>query len=177
MSENCDLGSQENTLIRDVYRGKMHATKIHWELLKETVNSGRALQFVINIDSGHQKQLPVSNSQYAPQFNVFSSQRQFCNANPWSNFQAHSWPTNQIDKTGAYPGHQTTKTNALAKGKACNYCGLQNHFSRVCRKKIPCQKFNSTDPTEKETIQLTLSRKWTKTRNTNPTMLARMKLW
>ena len=52
LSENCDLGEKEDTIIRDVFIANMQNEDIQKELLKETVDPDRALAIAINIEMG-----------------------------------------------------------------------------------------------------------------------------
>ena len=56
-SENCDLGNQEDTLIRDVFIANMQDPGIQRELLTETLEPPQALRLVINMELGQRNQL------------------------------------------------------------------------------------------------------------------------
>ena len=59
---NCDLGSHEESIIRDVFIAKMQNGEIQRELLKETRSAKQALEVAINIDMDIQNQLKISGT-------------------------------------------------------------------------------------------------------------------
>ena len=65
LSENCELGSQEDTLIRDLFIAKMQDPKIQRELLRETLEPAQALRLAINMKLGQKNQQQITNSQPA----------------------------------------------------------------------------------------------------------------
>ena len=50
LSENCELGNQKNTLIRDLFTANMQDSEIQKELLKETVKSLQAWRWAVNME-------------------------------------------------------------------------------------------------------------------------------
>ena len=56
LSLNCDLGSHEESIIRDVFIANMQDGEIQRELLKETRKAKKALEIAMNIEMGIQKQ-------------------------------------------------------------------------------------------------------------------------
>ena len=77
LSENCELGSQEDTLIRDLLIANMLDPEIQRELLRETLEPAQALRLAINMELGQRNQLQITNSQSAPQVNAIIPQRSF----------------------------------------------------------------------------------------------------
>ena len=52
LSENCDLGNQEDTLIRDLFIANMQDPEIQREFLRETLEPPQALRLAINMKLG-----------------------------------------------------------------------------------------------------------------------------
>ena len=90
LSENCELGNQDDTLIRDVFIANMQDSESQKELLKETLEPAQALRLAINLEIGQRNQLQISNSKPALQVNAITPQRQFRNSNQSPHFQAQS---------------------------------------------------------------------------------------
>ena len=90
LSENCELGSQEDTLIRDLFIANMLDPEIQRELLRETLEPAQALRLAINMELGQRNQLQITNSQSAPQVNAIIPQRSFR-------------PPNQRPTTSSFP--------------------------------------------------------------------------
>ena len=129
LSENCDLGNQEDTLIRDLFIANMQHPEIQRELLRETLEPAQALRLTINMELGQRNQLQISNAQPASHVNAITPQRLFRQPNQPptpSNFTRQS---NQLCRNCALPWSLNHKDKCIAKGKTCNNCGLQNHFS------------------------------------------------
>ena len=59
LSHNCDLGSHEESIIRDVFNANMQNGKIQRKLLKETRTAKKALEISMNIEVGIQNQLKI----------------------------------------------------------------------------------------------------------------------
>ena len=60
---NCDLGSHEESIIRDVFIANMQDGEIQRELLKETRTAKKALENAMNIEiMGKQNQLKISGT-------------------------------------------------------------------------------------------------------------------
>ena len=62
LSLNCDLGSHEETIIRDVFIANTQDGEIQRELLKETRTAKKALEVAMNIETGIQNQLKISGT-------------------------------------------------------------------------------------------------------------------
>ena len=60
LSLNCDLGSHEESIVRDVFIANMQDGEIQRELLKETRTAKKALEIAMNIEMGIQNQLKIS---------------------------------------------------------------------------------------------------------------------
>ena len=50
LSKNCELGSQEDTLIKDLFIVNMQDPEIQKELLRETLEPAQALRLAINME-------------------------------------------------------------------------------------------------------------------------------
>ena len=77
LSENCELGSGEDTLIRDLFIANMQEPEIQRELLRETLEPAHALRLAINMELGQRNQLQITNSQPASHVNAVTSQLSF----------------------------------------------------------------------------------------------------
>ena len=55
-AENCSLGNEETTLIRDAFILNMRDNETQKELLSETVEPTKALEAAIQMERGHQNQ-------------------------------------------------------------------------------------------------------------------------
>ena len=62
LSLNCDLGSHEESIIRDVFMANMQDGEIQREFLKETRTAKKALKVAMNIEMGIQNQLKISGT-------------------------------------------------------------------------------------------------------------------
>ena len=54
--ENCDLGNQKDTLIRDLFIANMQDPEIQRELLRETLEQPQALRLFLNMELGQRNQ-------------------------------------------------------------------------------------------------------------------------
>ena len=124
LSKSCDLGNQEDTLIRDLFIANMQDPEIQRELLRETLEPAQALGLAINMELGQRNQLQISNTQPASHVNA--------NQRPTTSNSTRQ--SNQLCRNCGLIWSANHKDNCIAKGHTCNNCGLQNHFSRVCRK-------------------------------------------
>ena len=136
LSLNCDLGSHEESIIRDVFIANMQDGEIQRELLKETRTAKKALEVAMNIEMGIQNQLKISGTSIPNTTNEISSQPINSVQGSWNRTRA---PTNQFVKpticpncgSGWNPSH---RRNCPARGKSCKNCGIANHSAKVCRK-------------------------------------------
>ena len=133
-SENCELGSQEDTLIRKLFIAKMLDPEIQRELLRETLEPAQVLRLAINMELGQRNQLQITNSQPAPQVNAVISQRPSRPPIQRPTTSSFTRPPNELCRNCGLTWSANHKVKCIARGKTCNNCGLQNHFSRVCRK-------------------------------------------
>ena len=62
MAENCNLGSEETTLIRDAFILNMLDHETQKELLKETVDPPKALEIAIQMEMGAQNQQKINQN-------------------------------------------------------------------------------------------------------------------
>ena len=146
LSENCELGSEEDTLIRDLFIANMLDPEIQRELLRETLEPAQALRLAINMELGQRNQLQITNSQSAPQVNAVTSQRPFRPPSQRPTTSSFTRPSNQLCRNCGLTWSANHKVKCIARAKTCNNCGLQNHFSRVCRKpKSPTNKPNRSN--------------------------------
>ena len=134
LSENCELGSQEDTLIRDLFIANMLDPEIQKELLRETLEPAQALRLAINMELGQRNQLKITNSQPAPQVNAVIFQRPSRPPSQRLTTSSFTRPPNQLCRNCGLTWSANHKVKCIARDKTCNNCGLQNHFSRVCRK-------------------------------------------
>ena len=61
-AENCSLGSEETTLIRDAFMLNMIDHETQTELLKETVEPSKALEIAIQMEMGAQNQQKINQN-------------------------------------------------------------------------------------------------------------------
>ena len=136
LSLNCDLGSHEESIIRDVFIANMQDGEIQRELLKKTRTAKKALEVAMNVEIGIQKQLKISGTPTPITTKEILSQSINNVQGSWNRSRA---PTNQFVKPtictncgyGWTPSH---RKNCPARGKTCKNCGIANHFAKVCRK-------------------------------------------
>ena len=62
LSSICDLGSHEESIIRDVFIANMQVGEIQKELLEETRRAKKALEIAMNDEMGTQNQLKISGT-------------------------------------------------------------------------------------------------------------------
>ena len=134
LSLNCDLGSHEESIVRDVFIANMHDGEIQKELLKETRTAKKALEVAMNLEMGIQK--PIEKNPTPTTTNEILSQSINNVQGSWNRSRA---PTNQFVKPTICPncGYGWTpshRQNCPARGKTCKNCGIANHFAKICRK-------------------------------------------
>ena len=132
LSENCELGSQEDTLIRDLFIANMPDPEIQRELLRETLEPAQALRLAINMELGQRNQLQITNSQPASHVNAITSHRSYRQPSQRPQTSSFTRPSNQLCRNCGLTWSANHKDKCIARGKTCNNCGLLNHFSRVC---------------------------------------------
>ena len=151
LSENCDLGNQEDALIRDLFIANMQDPDFQGELHRKTLEPPQAIRSALNVELGQRNQLQISNTQPASHVNAITPQRPFRQSNQRQNISASIRQTNQLCRNCGLTWSANQKDKCIAKDKTCNKCGSQNHFSPVCRKpkssstKPNCPKVNSIE--------------------------------
>ena len=96
LSENCGLGNQEDTLIRDLFIANMRDPEIQRELLRETLEPAQALRLAINTELGQRNQLQISNTQPASHVNAVIPQRPFRQPNQRPTTSTPARQSNQL---------------------------------------------------------------------------------
>ena len=139
LSENCELGSQEDTLIRDLFIANMQDPEIQREFLRETLEPAQALPLAINMELGQRNQLQITNSQPASHVNTVTSQRSFRQPSQRPTTSSFTRPSNQLCRNCALTWSANHKDKCIARGKTCNNCGLQNHFHECAENRSPHQ--------------------------------------
>ena len=128
------LGSQEDTLMRDLFIANKQDPEVQRELLRETLEPPQALRLAINMELGQRNQFQISNTQPAAHVNATTPQRPFRQSNQRPNTPFSTRQPNQLCRSCGLIWSANHRDKCIAKGKTCNNCVLQNHFSRVCRK-------------------------------------------
>ena len=140
LSLNCDLGSHEESIIRDVFIANMQDGEIQRELLKETRTTKKTLEVAMNIEMGIQNQLKISGTAAQTTTNEITSTTVNNVQESWNRSRPS---TNQFVKPSICPNcgygwSASHRQNCPARGRNCKNCGIVNHFAKVCRKpKIP----------------------------------------
>ena len=136
LSSNCDLGSHEESIIRDVFIANMQDSEIQRELLKETRTAKKALEVAMNIEMGIQNQLKISGTTVHSTTNEITTTSVNNIQGSWNRSRP---PMNQLVKSTICPNcgygwSAAHRQNCPARGKNCKNCGIANHFAKVCRK-------------------------------------------
>ena len=145
LAENCTLGSEETTLIRDAFILNMIDHETQKELLKETFEPTKALEIAIQMEMGAQNQQKLNQNLMSGTNSVNainSNQIRNRNANAQQNkryFTRYATvPQNyQYTSTCMNCGLRWShnhKQICPANGKKCNNCGIIGQFARKCRK-------------------------------------------
>ena len=158
LSLNRDLGSHEESIIRDVFIANMQDGEIKRELLKETRTAKKALEVVLNIEIGIQNQLKISGTTAQMSTNGITSTTVNNVQRSWNRSRPS---TNQFVKPTICPNcgyvwSASHRQNCPARGKNCKNYGFVNHFAKVCRKpKLPYKpkpRVNNVDVSEAATV-------------------------
>ena len=141
LAENCDFENREEAIIRDIFITNMLDDDIQRELLQDTVEPERALSIAVNMEMGNQNQQRISSNNGATgstvnaiqQFNRFRGAG--VRGNQSSRAVANRASVGQCRGCGQIwtPTHRQV---CHAMGKKCNHGGLQNHFAKVCRRRL-----------------------------------------
>ena len=86
------------------------------------------------MELGQRNQLQVFNTQPTSHVNAIIPQRPFRQPNQQPTTSTFTRQSNHICRNCGLTWSANQKNKCIAKGKTCNNCGLQNLFSRVCRK-------------------------------------------
>ena len=132
LSLNCDLGSHEESIIRDVFIANKQDGEIQRELLKETRTAKKALEIAMNIEMGIQNQLIISGSPASTTTKEITSQTINNVQGLWNRSRAS---TNQFVEPTICPNcgcgwSSSHRQKCPARGKNCKSCGIANHFAK-----------------------------------------------
>ena len=115
---------------------------IQRELLRDTVDTERALSIAVNMEMGHQNQQRISSNNNSGTNSTAITAIQSFNRFRGENTRGNSSGRVTINRAAICQcigcGQTWTTTHRQicpALGKKCNHCGLLNHFAKVCRKK------------------------------------------
>ena len=135
LSLNCDLGSHEESIIRDVFIANMQDGEIQREMLKETRTAKKALEVAMSIEMGIQNCLKIYGTSAQTTTNEITSASVNNVQGSWNRSRPSSSqfvkPT--ICPNCGYGWSATHRQNCSARGKNCKNCGIANHFAKVCR--------------------------------------------
>ena len=161
MAENCNLGSEETTLIRDAFILNMLDHETQKELLKETVDPPKALEIAIQMEMGAQNQQKINQNLMSGNTSV-----NYINNNSMRNRNANGPSTKRdftryasIPKNYQYTSicmdcglrwSHNHKQICPASGKKCHNCGIMGNFARKCRK--PKQSQHPIQKTQKSNV-------------------------
>ena len=144
-AENCSLGCEETSLIRDAFILNMIDHETQKELLKETVETSKALEIAIQMEMGAQNQQKInqnlmSTTNSVKVVNNYQTRNSNANAQQLKR-DFTRYPT--VPQNYQYSSicmdcgprwSQNHRQICPANSKKCNNCGLIGHFERKCRK-------------------------------------------
>ena len=141
LAENCDFENREDVIIRDIFIKNMLDDDIQGELLRDTVDPERALSFAVNMELGHQNPQRISSNNGATSstVNAIQSFNRFRGAGVRGNQSGRTVVNRALVGQCCCCGQPWTTTHRQvcpAMGKKFNHCGLLNHFTKVCRRKL-----------------------------------------
>ena len=137
LAKNCNFENREEAIIRDIFITNMLDGDIQRELPRDTVEPERALSIAVNMEMGNQNQQRITSNNGANGSRVNAIQQ-------FNRFRGAGTRGNQSSRAVVNRGSvgqcrgcgqvwtTTHRQVCPAMDKKCNYCGLQNHFSKVC---------------------------------------------
>ena len=156
-AENCSLGDEKTTLIKDTFILNMMDHDTQKQLLKETVLPTKAIEVAIQLEMGTQNQ-QRTNHNLNTVTNSVNAVNNFQTRNRNENYQPTRkdftrYPTvpqnylytSMFANCGVRRGHNHRQV-CPANGKKCNNCGITRHFTKKCRKPKKPQGQSSESP-------------------------------
>ena len=144
-AENCSIGDEETTLIRDTFILNMMDHDAQKELLRETVSPTKALEVAIQIEMGAQNQQKINKNLYIAT-NLVNAVNNLQTRNRNANYQPTRkyftrYPTvpqnyqyNSICANCGQLWSHNHRQICPANGKKCNNCGITEYFAKKCGK-------------------------------------------
>ena len=154
LAEHCNLGANEDELIRDIFIANMRDMEFQKELLKKTETASKALEIAIYIEPSICNQL-TKRSEDNSMVSIVGRTEPVCYVNTTSkgtkrqNWQGKKTTLSQNSGTRKNCGWKWSadhRTKCPASGQICKACGKKNHFARVCRSKHLGYKANTKTP-------------------------------
>ena len=141
LAENCDFENREEAIIRDIFITNMLDDDIQRALLRDTVEPERALSIAVNMEMGNQNQQRISSNNGATGSTVKAKQQfnRFRGAGVRGNKSSRAVVNRASVGQCRGCGQVWTTTHRQvcpAMGNKCNHCGSQNHFAKVCRRRL-----------------------------------------
>ena len=168
--ENCD-----EVIIRDIFIINILDDDIQRELLRDTVDPDRAFCIAVNMEMGHQNQQQKpsnnnnNNNANGNAINAIQSFKRFRGANARVNQSGRISFNRAANGQGRGCAQNWTSTHRLvcpALVKKRNHCGLLNHFSKVCQKKLNNTK-NSRQDTRINNVENSENTEQSESQNVN----------
>ena len=117
LSGNCDLGNQEDTLIRDLFIANMQDPEVQRELFRKTLKPPQAPRLAINMEPGQRTQLQTSNTQHILHVNAIIPQRPFRQSNQRQYTSAPIRQTNQLCRNCGLTWSANHKNKCIEKAR------------------------------------------------------------